>query len=56
MATFRPKLGYSAWEVPVTPVERKISWARVALYVGLLAFCLSVWAFVIVMAARLVGN
>lgn len=52
MATYRPKLGYSAWEVPATPVKEKIDWQKIGAWVGLTVFCLVVWAGVIMLCAK----
>lgn len=51
MTTFRPKLGYSAWQVPATPTKYKVDWFKCGIWSALLTFCLMFWAFVVMLCA-----
>lgn len=45
MATYRPKIGYSAWNVPATPTLTKyrLDWKKIGVWSGILVFCAAVW-------------
>ncbi len=54
MATFRPKLGYSEWQVPATPTKYKLDWPKIGVWSGILVFCLAFYAVVIMGVAKLI--
>lgn len=54
MATYRPKFGYSAWEVPATPLKRQWDWAKIGVWAGILALCVGFWGLVILACAKAV--
>lgn len=54
MATYRPRIGYSAWNVPATPTKYKLDWPKIGVWSGLILFALGFWWGVIELIAKAV--